>query len=209
MRLAGIEVIDSKLVAQCIDLAQTHSSPYLFNHVMRSWLLATLVAQQAEIKPDSEVLACAVILHDLGLTKTYEASERFEVDGANAARTFLKGHGVDARNLQLVWDAIALHTTRSIASHKEPEVATCAAGIGIDIVGFGIERVQPEDVASINAAYPRLGIKQNFKDDLCGIVHRKPQTTYDNFVRDIGERYVPGYKAPSGADFLQNAPYPE
>jgi len=87
MRLAGIDVIDSRLVTECIDLAQTHSSPYLFNHVMRSWLLATLVAPQAEVKPDPEVLACAVILHDLGLTKTYEASERFEVDGANAART--------------------------------------------------------------------------------------------------------------------------
>ncbi len=209
MLLASIEVIDSKLVNDCIDLAQTHSSPYLFNHVIRSWLLATLVAPKAEIQPDPEVLACAVILHDLGLTEKYGASERFEVDGANAARSFLRGHGVNHRELQLVWDAIALHTTGSIARHKEPEVAVCATGIGIDIIGANLNLVRPEDLAAINAAYPRLGIKQRFKDDLCLLCRRKPHTTYDNFVRDIGVRYVEGYEAPSGADYLQNAPYSE
>ena len=128
MRLANIEVVDSSLVRDSIDLARIHCSPYLFNHVMRSSLLATLVAKQAPAAPDPELLACAAILHDLGLTETYEASERFEVDGANAARDFLKTKGVEPPGLQLVWDAIALHTTGSIARHKELEVACCAAG---------------------------------------------------------------------------------
>jgi len=136
MRMAGIEVIDSALTKECIDLARTHSSPYLFNHVIRSWLMSTLVASSVEVKPDPEVLACATILHDLGLTQKYEANERFEVDGANAARAFLRGHGVKDRDLQLVWDSIALHSTPSIAIHKEPEVACCAAGIGADVIGF-------------------------------------------------------------------------
>ena len=39
---------------------------------------------------------------------------RFEVDGANAARAFLKreanSQDWDKHRLQLVWDAIALHT---------------------------------------------------------------------------------------------------
>jgi hypothetical protein len=38
-----------------------------------------------------ELLAVATILHDLGLTDRYTAESRFEVDGANAARSFLKG----------------------------------------------------------------------------------------------------------------------
>ncbi len=209
MRLAGIEVIDSQLVKDSMDLAQAQCSPYLFNHVMRSWLISTLTASKLEVKPDPEVLAVAVILHDLGLAKTYEAANRFEVDGANAARSFLQSRGVNAHNQQLVWDAIALHTTASIASHKEPEVAMCAAGIGCDIAGFNIDKFPPQQIAAINAAYPRLAIKEQFKNDMCAIVRSKPQTTYDNFVRDFVERYVPGYKAPSAADRLQNALYAE
>jgi HD superfamily phosphodiesterase len=145
MRMAGIEVIDSALTKQCIDLARTHSSPYLFNHVIRSWLMSTL-----EVKPDPEVVACATLLHDLGITQKYEANERFEVDGANAARAFLRGHGMKDRDLQLVWDSIALHTTPSITIYKEPEVACCAAGIGADIIGAGLERFNSEDVERIN-----------------------------------------------------------
>lgn len=112
-----------------------------------------------------------------------------------------------SQQLQLVWDAIALHTTASIALHKQPEVASCAAGIGIDIVGFGVAKIPPQQVAAINAAYPRLGIKEQFKDALIQVVRKKPQTTYDNFVKDFGERYVSGFRAPSGADRIQNAPY--
>ncbi len=209
MRLAGIDVVDSKLVTESIDLAQSNLSPYLFNHVMRSWLLATILATRSKVRPDPEVLACAAVLHDLGLTEKYEASERFEVDGANAARSFLKGRGVKAGDLQLVWDAIALHTTYSIALHKEPEVAACCGGISLDIIGIGIQTIEPRDIAAINAAYPRLAIKEQFKDAMCGLARRKPQTTYDNFVRDFGTCYVTGYKAPSSADALQNAPYPE
>ena len=209
MRMAGIEVIDSALTNECIDLARTHSSPYLFNHVIRSWLMSTLVASSFEVKPDSEVLACATILHDLGLTQKYEANERFEVDGANAARAFLRGHGMKDRDLQLVWDSIALHSTPSIAIHKEPEVVCCAAGIGADVIGFGLERFKPEDVERINHAYPRLGIKERFKEDICGVVKRKPHCAHGGIAADFGVRYVPGFQAVSAADLVANAPYSE
>ena len=88
-------------------------------------------------------------------------------------------------------------------------MAVCSAVIGIHILGLNIKLVSTEKIEAINDAYPRLAIKQHFKDSLIGLIQRKPQTTYDNFVKDIGERYVPGFKAPSGADVLQNAPYPE
>ena len=207
MRMAGIEVIDSALTKECIDLARTCLSPYLFNHVIRSWLMSTLVASSVEVKPDPEVLACATILHDLGLTQKYEANERFEVDGANAARAFLRGHGMKDRDLQLVWDSIALHTTPSIAMHKEPEVVCCAAGIGADIIGFGLERFKPEDVERINHAYPRLGIKERFKEDICGVVKRKPHCAHGGIAADFGARYVPGFQPVSAADLVANAPY--
>src|SRR5277367_5066925 len=113
MVLAGIKVPDTVLVRDAIDLSRSASEPFLFNHVMRSWLFGILLSEGAERAPDAELLAVATILHDLGLTDRYTAENRFEVDGANAARSFLKGRGISTQQMQVVWDAIALHTTRS------------------------------------------------------------------------------------------------
>ncbi len=84
-------------VRDAIDLSRSASEPFLFNHVMRSWLFGVLLSESAERAPDAEFLAVATILHDLGLTDRYTAENRFEVDGANAARSFLKGRGISTQ----------------------------------------------------------------------------------------------------------------
>ena len=117
MDFAGIKVPDTALVRDAIDLSRTLLEPFLFNHVMRSWLFGILLSKTAEVKPDAELLAVAAILHDLGLTERYTAENRFEVDGANAAREFMKDRGISAQQTQVVWDAIALHTTPTLALH--------------------------------------------------------------------------------------------
>ena len=65
--------------------------------------------------------------------------KRFEVDGAHAARRFLKENGNssewDKHRLQLVWDAIALHTIGSVVFEKEPECQACSYGIWADFQG--------------------------------------------------------------------------
>jgi hypothetical protein len=209
MVLAGIEVVDTPLVHDATELARNSSEPYLFNHAMRSWLFGVLIAEGAEPAPDPEVLAVSAILHDLGLTDRYSAQERFEVDSANAARSFLKERGIPAHQIQLVWDAIALHTTRSIALHKEPEVAVMHSGIAVDVIGAGLELIPQDSVRAILAEFPRLSMKKQFLECLCGVVRRKPATSYDNILRDIGTRYENGYTAPSSANLIENAPFSE
>ena len=209
MVLAGIKVVDTPLVHDAMELARNSSEPYLFNHVMRSWLFAVVIAKDAKPAPDPELLAVSGILHDLGLTDRYAAQERFEVDRANAARSFLKERGVPAHQIQLVWDAIALHTTRSIALHKEPEVAMTHSGIFVDVIGAGLELIPQDKLRAILAEFPRLSMKKQFRDCLCGVVRRKPATSYDNSLRDLGTRYVEGYTAPNVADLFENAPFPE
>jgi HD domain len=209
MVLAGIKVVDTPLVHDAMELARNSSEPYLFNHVMRSWLFAVVIAEDVKPAPDPELLAVSGILHDLGLTDRYAAQERFEVDGANAARSFLKERGIPAHQIQLVWDAIALHTTRSIALHKESEVAVIHSGIAIDVIGAGLDLIPQDKVRAILSEFPRLSMKRQFLDCLCGVVRRKPATTYDNTLRDLGTRYVKGYTAPSVADLFENAPFPE
>jgi len=209
MVLAGIKVVDSPLVHDAMELARNSSDPYLFNHAMRSWRFAALIAEDGKPAPDPELLAVSGILHDLGLTDRYAAQERFEVDGANAARSFLRERGIPAHQIQLVWDAIALHTTRSIALHKEPEVAVIHSGIAIDVIGAGLDLIPQEKVRAILSEFPRLSMKKQFLECLCGVVRRKPATTYDNTLRDLGTRYVKGYTAPSVADLFENAPFTE
>ena len=209
MALAGIKVADTRLVHDAIELARNCSEPYLFNHAMRSWLFGVLIAERAKPAPDPELLAVSAVLHDLGLTGRYSAQERFEVDRANAARSFLKERGIPAQQIQLGWDAIALHTTRSIALHKEPEVAMTHSGIVVDVIGAGLDLIPQDKVRAILSEFPRLSMKTQFQDCLCNVVRQKPATSYDNFLRDIGTRYVKGYTAPTFADLYESAPFTE
>ena len=163
MDLAGIKVPDTALVRDAIDLSRTLLEPFLFNHVMRSWLFGILLSKTAEVKPDAELLAVAAILHDLGLTERYTAENRFEVDGANAAREFMKDRGISAQQTQVVWDAIALHTTPTLALHKEPEVVMTHSGIAVDVLGAGLDRISQEKQQAILTAFPRLAFKDGFK----------------------------------------------
>jgi hypothetical protein len=207
--LAGVPVPDTSLVIRAIEYARTHSEPYLFNHVMRSWLFAVILAQIDDKPHDAEVLAVATVLHDVGLSSAADGPLRFEVEGANAARAFAREEGIDDRRAQLIWDGVALNSTPSIALHKETEVALCSAGTVLDWAGQGADKLTGDQMAAILEAFPRLGMKQRFTRAVCGIVAARPATTYDNFARDFGERFVAGYKAPSTVDYLLNSPFPE
>jgi HD domain len=209
MALAGIKVPDTRLVRDAIDLARSSSEPFLFNHVMRSWLFSVLLSENAKPAPDPELLAVSTVLHDLGLTDRFSAEERFEVDGANAALAFMKERGISMQQTQVVWDAIALHTTRSIALHKEAEVAMTHSGIAVDVLGVGLDRIHRDKQQAILAAFPRLALKSQFQSSLCNIVRRKPATSFDNILRDFGTRYVDGFTPPNFADLVANSPFSE
>jgi hypothetical protein len=144
----------------------------------------------------------SAILHDIGWDPTGElvsSDKRFEVDGANAARDFLKrevGDAWDKHRVQLVWDAIALHTIGSVVFHKEPEVQACAYGIWADFQGP--DRVPNgllswDEYKPIVKEFPRLGLMAGLKEVMCHLCRTKPETTYDNTVGEWGDKYVEGY----------------
>jgi hypothetical protein len=206
---AGVLMPDTPLISRAMEYARLHSEPYLFNHVMRSWLFAVSIAKERNAAHDAEVLAVATLLHDVGLAKDFAGALRFEVESANAARRFAQGEGVDDRRAQLIWDGVALNSTPSIALHKEIEVSLCTAGIGLDWGGFGYDSLSASRIAEVVDAFPRLDMKRRFSQDVCWVVKTRPATTYDNFAADFGERLVAGYKRVSTVDILMNAPFPE
>ncbi len=195
--IAGISVTVNPLITAVIEYAQWLSEPYLFNHAMRSWLFAEAIGRIKGLDYDHEVVAIGTILHDIGLTASVSGPNRFEVNGADAALSFIKGEGLSDRRAQLIWDLVALNSTPSLALHKEPEVAVGTMGIGLDYGGFGVEALPAGDVERIVSAFPRLRMKQRFTET----------SSHDNFLRDFGERFVPGYKAVSTVDLLMNAPF--
>ncbi|MFL5495362.1 MAG: HD domain-containing protein, partial [Gemmatimonadales bacterium] len=191
--LGGITVVDTPLVTRALDYARIHSEPFLFNHAVRSWLFAVRLGQLQGVPHDAEVVALGSLLHDLGLTDSFTGPKRFEIEGADAARAFAHEQGLEDRQVQLIWDSVALNSTPSIGLYKEAEVALCTAGIGVEF-GFQYDRIPPNEMKSILAAFPRLEMKRCFTDSVCRIVKTKPETTYDNFAGDFGERFVPGYQ---------------
>ncbi len=207
--LAGVDVPDTQLVSRAIEYVKASSDPWLFNHVMRSWLFAEALAQRSGTPYDAEVLAVSTLLHDLGLTDAFTGPLRFEVEGANAARAFARGEGIDARRAQLIWDSVALNSTPSICLHKETEAAMCVTGVGLDWGGFGYDSIAKDRIAEIVGAFPRLEMKQRFTRAVCHLAQTRPETTYDNFARDFGARFVPGYRPISMVDLLTNAPFDE
>ena len=207
--IAGVSVPDSPLITAALEYAKKLSEPYLFNHAVRSWLFAAKIGHLKGIDYDPEVVAVGTILHDIGLTAGVSGSNRFEVNGAAAALSFIKERGFSNRRAQLIWDLIALNSTPSIALHKEAEVALGTMGIGLDWGGFGFELIPSAEMTAILIVFPRLKMKDQFAETCCRLVAAKPETSADNFLRDFGERFVPGYQRISTVDLLMNAPFAE
>src|SRR5688572_23331513 len=143
--IAGVSVPDSPLITEVLEYAQTLYDPYLFNHAMRSWLFAAKIGQSKGIDCDLEAVAVGTILHDIGLSAAVSGPNRFEVNGAAAALSFVKERGVSDRRAQLIWDLVALNSTPSIALHKEAEVALGTMGIGLDYGGFFLDLIPTAD----------------------------------------------------------------
>ena len=91
---------DSSIVRQAEELARSASSGWLFNHVMRCYWFSELFARVEGAKVDGELMFLSSVLHDIGLTEHGRGTQRFEIDGAIAARTFLVDKGVSCERAQ-------------------------------------------------------------------------------------------------------------
>jgi len=181
------KIPNSKLAREITELVRDTESALLFNHSSRVYLFAALTGERRGLAFDSELLYAGAMFHDMGLTPRYSSDqERFEVDGANAARDFLKRQGIARSDIDTVWTAIALHTTPGIPVHMHPVIALVTAGVEMDVLGLAYETFSDEDRDAIVEAFPRT---PNFKEDIIqafydGIKH-KPETTFGNVKADV------------------------
>jgi hypothetical protein len=207
---SALVIPDSLLAKEATDILREHSTDLLFKHSMRVYLFAAEQGRQQRLPFDAELLYVAAAFHDLGLTKKFSSpNERFEVDGANAARQFLTAHNVPEEQVQTAWEAIALHTTPGIPQHMRPEIALLCSGVGLDVLGAGLDQFPSELRNEIVAMYPRKNFKQDFLQAyFAGFAH-KPGTTYGTVNAVICERFIPGYKSPNTSDLMAASPFPD
>lgn len=209
-RSSTLVIPDSALAMEAVQILREHSTDLLINHSMRVYLFAAEHGRQQKLRFDPELLYVAAAFHDLGLLKKFSsATERFEVDGANAARQFLAAHDIPEEQVETVWQAVALHTTPGVTKYMRPEVALLNSGVLLDVLGRGFDQFPPDLRDEIVAAYPRKNFKQDFIHAyFAGFAH-KPGTTYGTVNASICERFIPGYKSPNAVDLMAASPFPD
>ncbi|MDB5007780.1 MAG: phosphohydrolase [Mucilaginibacter sp.] len=208
--VAGIKIPDSSIAKQATELLLEHGTEFLYNHSLRVFLFSSLNGQRNNIVYDPELLYISSVFHDLGLTQHYSSPDkRFEVDGANAARDFLKSHGLPKESLQLVWDTIALHTTIGIAEYKEPEVALMYSGVGLDVMGEGYENLTEQNRTEIVTAFPRNDFKKKIIPTFFSGFEHKTETTFGNIKADVCAYMIPNFHRKNFCDCILHSPWSE
>lgn len=206
----ALEIPDTLLAKEATDILREHATELLFNHSLRVYLFAAEQGRERRMRFDPELLYVAAAFHDLGLVKKFSSpDERFEIDGANAARQFLNIHNIAEEQVQAVWEAIALHTTPGIPKYMRPEVALLNSGVLLDVLGVGYPEFPAEIRDKIVSQYPRINFKEEFVAEyVAGFAH-KPATTYGTVNAAFCERHVPGFKSPNGCDLIAASPFPD
>lgn len=194
--IAGIRIPDSIMARAATELVRDTEPDLLYNHSRRVFLFGALAGNRKQLKYDPELLYMGAMFHDMGLIDPYSsATNRFEVDGANAARDFLKQYGVNDYDIEQVWISIALHTTPGVPEHMKPVVALVTAGVEMDVLGLAYSEFSEEQRIQVVAAHPReKDFKNGIIDAFTQGTIKKPETTFGNVKADVLELRDPSYK---------------
>lgn len=191
-----VVIPDSKLAREVTELIRDTESELLFRHSVRVYLWGALLGKRKGLKFDPELLYVAAMFHDIGLTDVYRESQlRFEVDGANAARDFLRSHRISEGDIDKVWAAVALHTTPGIPEHMHGEIALVQAGAGMDVAGRGFEEFTDEEREAVIAAYPRgADFANKMIDEFYHGMKHRPLSTFGTFNDDFLAHKDPSFQ---------------
>ena len=211
--VAGVTIPDTALCNAAVDLLEASSPEFLCRHCLRTYIFGSLAVRGlGRSVIDEEAAFCASALHDLGLVPAYQRDNRFEVDGADAARQFCSKHQVPPERADLVWEAIALHTSPGIATRLADEIAVVHLGAGLELFGLGLDQVPPQIVEEVLDRYPRMNFKTEFRKLLVEQCRNNPAaqvlTWSDDVARTAGCT-LHGQPIPTASQLMSAAPYDE
>src|SRR5215469_5182864 len=211
--LAGVRIPDTPLAKAATDLLEATSPQFICNHCVRTYVFGSLAVRSiGRTNIDEEIAFCGALLHDLGLVPAYAGENRFEVEGADAAREFCLKHQVAPERAERVWEAIALHTSAGIASRMAAEIVLVHLGAALEFLGFGIDQVPPQILEEVLRSYPRLNFKSAFRDLLVEHCRRNPAAQVlawtDEVARTAGCT-LHGQPIPTASQLMLAAPFAE
>ena len=182
----------------------------LYDHSRRVFLFGALQGLRRGLQPDLELLYAGAMFHDIGLTERYRTSaQRFEVDGANAARDFLLERNVDESDARKVWLSIALHTTPNVPEFLEPEIALVTAGVETDVLGIDRDELRPEALEAVTAAHPRPDFKRRILQAFTDGNKHRPGSTFGNVNADVLSHFDPSFVRDDFVEIILNNGWPE
>jgi hypothetical protein len=204
--IAGVAIPDSSLARDATEFVKDIAAPLLFDHSRRVFLWASLQADNLGLAYDPELLYVGAMFHDVGLVEGHRSKdERFEIDGANAARAFLERNGMPEEHVMTVWESIALHTTPEIPRYKQPEVRLVTLGVEYDVLGLHFDELSANQRDAVLAAHPRTNFKTGIVDAFSAGMREKPHTAFGTMNTDILEATLPGYVRPNFCDYIRNS----
>ena len=208
--IAGIRIPDSAIARAATELVRDTEDDLLYHHSRRVFLWGALAGERRGLEFDPELLYLGAMFHDMGLTQPYASEDlRFEVDGANAARDFMKSHGVAEREIEDVWTAIALHTTPGIPEPMRPTIALVTAGVEMDVLGIDFHNFTHEQRDHVCRHHPReANFKENIIDHFAEGIRSKPLTTFGNVKADVLALKDPSYKRMNFCSIILDSAWP-
>lgn len=208
--IAGVSIPDSALAREATELIRDTTNELIFNHSRRVFLFGTLQSRRLNISPDAEMLYVAALFHDTGLVPQYRGTDqRFEMDGADAARDFLTSRGFSTAEADVVWTAIALHTTPEVPYRMDPVIAATTAGVETDVLGIRLDAINAGEIDAVTAVHPRPNFKNEILQAFADGFAERPETTFGTVNADVLEHFVPGFRRTDFVDVIKNSAWPE
>lgn len=164
-----------------LDVAAKELPEAILNHSLRVYLIAKWLAEN---EPDNDLAApeslplvfAAAIFHDMGACELYNGTQRFEVEGADAAEAHLTAHGIKKSEAHRVWVAIALHTSPGIAERIDPLTRLIRLAVKIDFSPAQKERHGAKEfTAGIEEDLPRLEAEKVLADAVIQQARKIPE----------------------------------
>lgn len=208
--IANVKIPDSKMAQDATDLVRDVSNDLIYHHSRRVFVFGSLRGMQQELDYDPELVYVGAMFHDLGLTDKYRRNDqRFEIDAADVARSFLRDYGIEGDAGDKVWNAIALHTTPEIPLHMDPEVAMVTHGVELDVLGIGYDAITDEQRAAVVDAHPRPDFKNRILAAFTDGLKDRPETTFGNVKADVLEHFLPGFQRDDFVEIIRNNAWSE
>src|SRR5258705_183172 len=211
--VAGVRIPDTALCNAAVDLLESCSPAFLCSHCLRTYIFGSLAVKGiGRSVVDEEAAFCGAVLHDLGLVPPYRGDNRFEVDGAEAARDFCIRRQLWRERAGVVGQAIAIHTWPGIPTRLAGEIARVNLGAGLVFLGLGLDQFPPQVLEEILEKYPRMSFKAEFKNLLVEPCRHNPATQVLNWTDDVARTAgctLHGQPIPTATQIMSAAPFDE